>query len=111
RNRLRLEAKKETQISIGNFQDQSAVVKHAVVAGVRPDVTLVHVDVVNAVETIGVAELDIDRHVQIPIKLCAERINLSASSLALVEIQGQQILQVVTAPGAGRRQRATVRPC
>jgi hypothetical protein len=39
RNPLRLEAQKETQISIGKFQDQSAIVKHAVVAGVRPNMS------------------------------------------------------------------------
>src|SRR4051812_20926039 len=71
RNPLRLEAQEETEIPIGKLQDESAVVKHAVVAAVRTNITLVHVDVMNAVETVRVAELGIDRLVEIPIELRA----------------------------------------
>ncbi len=60
--------------------------KHAVVTAVLTNVTLVHVDVMNAVETVRVAELGIDRLVQVPIKLRAERVDLAAGRLALVEI-------------------------
>jgi hypothetical protein len=86
RNPLRLETQEETEIPIGKLQDQSAVVKHAVVAAVLTNVTLVHVDVMNAVETVCVAELGIDRLVQVLIKLRAERVDLAAGRLALVEI-------------------------
>ena len=87
-------------ISIGKLQDQSAVVKDAVVAGVLPDVALVHVDVVDAVQTVGVAELGVDRLVQVLIELRAEREDLTAGRLALVEIQRQKVLQVVAARAA-----------
>ena len=52
----------------------------------------------------SVAELDVDRLVQVPIELGAERVELAAGGLALVEVQRQQVLQVVAARVAGRRQ-------
>jgi hypothetical protein len=58
------------------------------------------VDVVDAMETIGVAEFDVDRLVQVLVELGAEGVDLAAGILALVEIQRQQILQVVTARAA-----------
>ena len=106
RNPLRLETEKETEIPIGKLQDQSAVVKHAVVGGVLPDVALVHVDVVNPVETIRVAELGIDWFVQVLIEFRAECVDLAVGRLALVEIQGQEVLQVVAARAARWRQRS-----
>ena len=90
-------------------QDQPAVVEDAVVAGVRPDVALVHVDVVDAVQAVGVAELGVDRLVQVLVELGAEREDLAAGGLALVQVQRQQVLEVVGARAAGRRQHAAER--
>jgi len=38
-------------------------------------------------ETVGVAELDVDRLVEVPVELCAERVELASGVLALVEVQ------------------------
>ena len=114
--RWRLEAEEETEIAIGEREDQPAIVKHAVVPGVLPDVALVQVDVVDAVQPVDVAELDVDRLVQVPVELGAEREDLAAGGLALVEIQRQQILQVVscsrcrTAAATGRASSRTAAP-
>ena len=77
-----------------------------VVAGVGADVALVHVDVVDAVQTVGVAEIDVDRLVQVAVELRPERVHLTAGGLALVEIQAQQILQIVGVGAATGWQRA-----
>jgi hypothetical protein len=58
------------------------------------------VDVVNPVKTIRVAELGIDRFVQVLIEFRAECLDFAAGHLALVEIQGQEVLQVVAARAA-----------
>ena len=105
RDALGLEAEEQAEIPIGKRQDEPAIVKHAIVAGVRPDVALVHVNVVDAMQAVDVAEFDVDRLVQVPVELGAERVDLAAGVLALIEIQRQQILQVVTARAARRRQR------
>ena len=110
RDPLGLEPEEETEIAIGEREDESAVVKHAVVPGVRSDIALVEVNVVDAVETVGIAELDVDRLVEVPVELRAERIDLAAGVLALVEIQRQQILQVVAARAARRWQQPAELP-
>ena len=81
---LALECQEEPHEAVGESEDEPAVVKDAVVAGVLPDVALIHVDVVDAVQAVGVAELDVDRLVQVPVELCAEREDLAARGLALV---------------------------
>ena len=43
------------------------------------------------VQTVEVAELDIDRLVQVPVELRAEREELTCGVLALVEIQRQEV--------------------
>jgi hypothetical protein len=67
-------------------------------------------DVVDAVQTVGVAELHIDRLVEVSIELCPERVDLTAGVLALVEVQREEVLQVVAAGVAGRRQHPAERP-
>src|SRR4029077_17744356 len=74
------------------------------------DVALIQMNVMDAVKAVDVAELDVDRLVQVTIELCAKNVDLAASRLALIEIERQQILQVVGARAAGRRQRAAMRP-
>ena len=103
-------AEEETEKPIGEREDEPAIVKHAVVAGVRSDIALVQVNVVDAVEPVEIPELDVDRLVQVLVELGAERVDLAAGGLALVEIQRQQILQVITARAAGWRQRPAERP-
>ena len=88
----------------GEAQDEPAVVEGAVVAGVGADVALVHVDVVDAVQAVGVAELGVDRLVQVLVELRAEGEDLAARRLALVEVEREQVLQVVGAGGSRRRQ-------
>ena len=84
--------------------------KHAVVAGVAAHVALVEVDVVNAVQAVGVPELDVDRLVQVLFELGAERVELTAGVLALVEVQRQEVLQIVTVGAARRREHSTEPP-
>ena len=71
RNALRLETEEQADVTIREGQEESPVVKDAVVPGVRPDVALVEVDVVDAVQTIGVTELEVDRLVKVPVELRA----------------------------------------
>src|SRR4029078_12566366 len=90
---LGLKAEEQTEIPIGEGEDEPAIVKHAVVPGVRPDISLVQVNVVAAVDPIEISELGVDRLVQVPVELGAERVDFAAGDLALREIQRQQILQ------------------
>ena len=48
-----------------------------------------------AVQAVGVSELGVDRLVQVPVEFCAECVQFAAGGLAMIEIQGQQILQIV----------------
>ena len=81
----------------------------AVVLGVRTDIGLIEVDAVDAVQAVGVAELGIDRFVQIPVEFGAERVQLAAAGLALLEIQDEQVLQIVgVGVAAGCRARPSV---
>jgi hypothetical protein len=76
---------------------------------VRTDIGLIEVDVVDAVQAVGVAELGIDRFVQIPVEFGAERVQLAAAGLAL-EIQDEQVLQIVGVGVAAGWQGAAQRP-
>ena len=84
--------------------------KYSVVLGVCSDVALVEVNVVNAMKTVGVAELLVNWLVKILVELCPERIDLTPGVLALIKVQRQQVLQIVTAGTAGRRQHSSQRP-
>ena len=87
----------------------AAVVEHGVVAGVLADVALIHVNVMNAVQAVEVAELGVDGLVQVLIELGAERVQLAAGGLALIEVERQQVLQIVAvrvAASAAARGRA-----
>ena len=61
--------------------------KGAVVLGVRTDIRLIDVDAVDAVQAVGVAELDIDRFVQIPVEFRPNAYSSPPAGLALLEIQ------------------------
>ena len=101
-------ARNSPMIAIGEREDQAAIVKGAVVVFEVPEVSLVHVDVVDAVQAVGVAELDVDRLVQVLVELRAECEDLAARGLALFEEERQQILKVVGARRAARRQHAPI---
>jgi len=107
---LRLKAEKQSEEPIGKLQNDAAVVEHGIVAGVLADIALIHVNVVNPVQAVGVPKLGIDGFVQVLFELCAERIELTSSVLALIKVQRQQVLQVVTAGAAGRRQHPSQLP-
>ena len=89
---LGLKAEEQTEIPIGESEDEPAIVKHAVVAGVRADIALIEMNVMDAVQAVGVSELDVDRFVQIAIELRAEGVDLAARVLALIDVEGEQIL-------------------
>ena len=61
-------------------------------------------------QAVGVAELGIDRFVQIPVELGAERVQLAAAGLALLEIQDEKVLQIVGVGVAAGWQGAAQRP-
>lgn len=65
---LGLKAEEQTEIPIGESEDEPAIVKHAVVPGVRPDIAMVQVNVVDAVEPIEIS-LGVHRLVQVPVEL------------------------------------------
>ena len=73
-------------------EDQAAVMHRPVVAGVRPRVALVEVNVVDAVQTIGIPEIDVDRLVQVAVEPFPERVHLAAGILAMLQIQPEQVL-------------------
>ena len=73
-------------------EDQAAVVAGPVVAGVRPRVALVEVNVVDAVQTIGIPEIDVDWLVQVAVEALPEREHLAAGILAMLQIQPEQVL-------------------
>jgi len=56
-------------------------VKRTVVAGIVADVALIHVDVVHAVQAVGVSELGVDRLVQVPVEFCAECVQSPPAAL------------------------------
>ena len=56
------------------------------------DVALIHVDVVHAVQPVGVSELGVDRLVQVAVEFRTECVQFTSGGLALIEIQGQEIL-------------------
>jgi len=49
------------------------------------DVALIHVDVVHAVQAVGVSELGVDRLVQVPVEFRAECVQFTFRGLALIE--------------------------
>ena len=104
RDALRLKGEEYSDVPAGEAQDEPAVVEGAVVGLVVAMIALIHVDVVDAVEPIGVAELRVDVLVQVPGELGAEREDLSARRRALVEVEREQVLEVVGAGGARWRQ-------
>ena len=73
-------------------EDQGAVMHRPVVAGVWPRVALVEVNVVDAVQTIGIPEIDVDWLVQVAVEPLPECVHLAAGILAVLEIQPEQIL-------------------
>src|SRR3954453_726397 len=91
-NPLGLEGEEDSDVPAADAQDESAVVEDAVVALMGAAVALVHVDVVDAVESVGVAELCVDRLVLVLGELGAEREDLPAGGLALVEVEREQVL-------------------
>nr|BFE70677.1 hypothetical protein GCM10020092_039780 [Actinoplanes digitatis] len=95
RHRLGLERQEEPDVAVRVGEDQAAVVQDAVVAGVPTGVALVEVDVVDAVQAVEVAELRVDRLVQVAVEFGAEREQLAARVLALLQVQDQQVLEVV----------------
>ena len=56
-----------------------------------------------------VAELGVDRLVQVLLELGAERIQLAASRFALIEVEREQVLQIVAVRLSGRRQHPAKR--
>ena len=60
-------------------------------------------------QAVGVAELDVDRLVQVLLELRPEREDLAAGGLALLEEQRQQILEIVGARAAAGRQHPAER--
>ena len=109
RHALGLEGEEQPDEAIGERQDQSAVVEGAVVAGVGADVALVQVDVVDAMQPSVLPNSASIGLCRFCVELGAEREDLAAGGLALLEIQRQQVLQIVGAGRAGRRQHAAER--
>ena len=109
RHALCLKAQEQSEKTVRKLEDDSAVVEDGVVAGVLADVALIHVNVMNAVQAVEIAELGVDRLVQVLIELGAERVQLAAGSLALIKVERQQVLQIVAVRVAARRQHATER--
>jgi hypothetical protein len=85
---LGLKRQEQAHDPIRERQQQSPVVERAVVVGMGADVALIHVDAVHAVQAVGVAELGVDRLVQVPVEFRAECAQFAARGLALIEIQG-----------------------
>ncbi len=104
RHPLGLEGQQDPDHPVREGEQKTAVVECAVVSGVGADVALVHVDVVNPVQTVRVSEFGVDRLVQIAVELRAEGVELPAGRLALRQVQAQQILQIIGIRTATRRQ-------
>ena len=73
------------------------------------DVALIEMDVVYAVQAVGVSELGVDRLVQVPVEFRTECIQFASCGLALIEVKGQQVLQVIGVGAAARWQCAAQR--
>ena len=81
RDALSLKRQEQSHHPIRERQQHSPVVKRTVVAGIVADVALIHVDVVHAVQAVGVSELGVDRLVQVPVEFCAECVQSPPAAL------------------------------
>jgi len=92
RDALGLKCQKYPHDAISERQQQSPIAEWAVVVGMGADIALIHADFVHAVQAIGVPELGVDRLVQVPVEFDTECVQFTFRGLALLEIQGEQIL-------------------
>jgi len=79
--RLKLHEGRDPFALIGKMDQEPAVLIHAVVLHELPDVALIHVDVVNTVQAIGVAEVNVDLPVLVLGELRTERVELPTGGL------------------------------